>query len=81
LRKVEVYADEVVAVGNAVWEVQSAKGAGIRAVALLADGAFDEEGPRESGAIEVHEDCAALFKTGFPFDTPDLVRAPGGVLY
>jgi phosphoglycolate phosphatase-like HAD superfamily hydrolase len=66
LRKAEVYADGVVAVGDAVWEVQSAKGAGIRAVALLSDGAFDEEDLRESGAIEVHKDCAALFKAGFP---------------
>ena len=66
MRKAEVYADGVVAVGDAVWEVQSAKGAGIRAVALLSDGAFDEEDLREAGAAEVYRDCAALLETGFP---------------
>ncbi len=66
LRKAKVYAVGVVAVGDAVWDVQSAKGAGIRTVALLSDGAFDEEDLREAGAIEVHKDCAALLKAGFP---------------
>ena len=66
LRRAEASADETVAVGDAIWDVESAKGAGIRTVAVLSGGAFDEEDLREAGAAEVYRDCAALLETGFP---------------
>jgi HAD superfamily hydrolase (TIGR01509 family) len=58
--------DETVAVGDAIWDVEAADGAGIRTVAVLTGGAFSEEELREAGAVEVYEDCAALLEAGFP---------------
>jgi HAD superfamily hydrolase (TIGR01509 family) len=58
--------DETVAVGDAVWDIESASAAGIRTVAVLTGGAFSEEELREAGAVEVYEDCAALLDSGFP---------------
>jgi HAD superfamily hydrolase (TIGR01509 family) len=58
--------DETVAVGDAIWDVEAADGAGIRTVAVLTGGAFSEEELREAGAVEVYEDCAALLDAGFP---------------
>ena len=66
LRRAEASADETVAVGDAIWDVESAEGAGIRTIAVLSGGAFDEEDLREAGAAEVYRDCAALLETGFP---------------
>ena len=58
--------DETVAVGDAIWDVEAADGAGIRTVAVLTGGAFSEEELREAGAVEVYEDCATLLDAGFP---------------
>ena len=66
LRRAEASADDTVAVGDAVWDVESANGANIRTVAVLSGGAFDEEDLEEAGAAEVHKDCAALLEAGFP---------------
>lgn len=66
LRRAGVSADETVAVGDAVWDVESAKAAGVRTVAVLSGGAFDEEDLKQAGAAEVYDDCAALLKAGFP---------------
>jgi HAD superfamily hydrolase (TIGR01509 family) len=66
LKRAEASADDTVAVGDAVWDVESAKGAGIRTIAVLSGGAYDEEDLREAGASEVHRDCAALLEAGFP---------------
>ena len=66
LERAGVSADEAVAVGDAIWDVESAKGAGIRTVAVLSGGAFDGEDLEEAGAVAVYEDCAALLDTGFP---------------
>ena len=66
LERAGVSADEAVAVGDAIWDVESAKGAGIRTVAVLSGGAFDGEDLEEAGAVAVYEDCAALLDTDFP---------------
>jgi HAD superfamily hydrolase (TIGR01509 family) len=66
LKRADASPDETVAVGDAIWDVESAKGAGIETVAVLSGGAFDEEDLREAGATEVHKDCAALLEAGFP---------------
>ena len=66
LKRAEASADDTVAVGDTIWDVESAKGAGIRTFAVLSGGAYDEEDLREAGAAEVHKDCAALLEVGFP---------------
>jgi HAD superfamily hydrolase (TIGR01509 family) len=66
LRRADATADETVAVGDAVWDVQAARDAGIRTVAVLSGGAFHEEDLAEAGAVAVYEDCAALLETAFP---------------
>ena len=66
LKRAGASPDETVAVGDAIWDVEAADGAGIRTVAVLTGGAFSEEELREAGAVEVYEDCAALLDAGFP---------------
>lgn len=66
LEKAEVEAHEAVAVGDAIWDVESAKAAGLRCVALLTGGAFSKEDLKEVGAVEVYKDCAELLESGFP---------------
>src|SRR5919199_608473 len=66
LRRAGASADETVAVGDAVWDVEAAREAGIRTVAVLSGGAFHEEDLEEAGAVAVYEDCAALLETDFP---------------
>jgi HAD superfamily hydrolase (TIGR01509 family) len=58
--------DETVAVGDAIWDIESASAAGIPTVAVLTGGAFGEQELKEAGAVEVYEDCAALLESGFP---------------
>jgi HAD superfamily hydrolase (TIGR01509 family) len=66
LRRAGVTAEETVAVGDALWDVESARGAGIRTVAVLSGGAYSEEALEEAGAVDVYEDCAALLDSDFP---------------
>ena len=66
LRRAGATADETVAVGDAVWDVESARGAGIRTVAVLTGGAYHKEALEEAGAVAVYEDCAALLDSDFP---------------
>ena len=66
LQRAGASADETVAVGDAVWDIEAANGAGIRTVAVLTGGAFGEQELREAGAVEVYRDCAALLDSDFP---------------
>ena len=66
LRRARATADETVAVGDAVWDVEAAREAGIRTVAVLSGGAYHREALEEAGAVAVYEDCAALIDAGFP---------------
>lgn len=66
LEKAGVEAQDAVAVGDAIWDVESAKAAGIRAVTVLTGGAFSKEELKEAGSIGVYEDCAELLESGFP---------------
>jgi HAD superfamily hydrolase (TIGR01509 family) len=59
-------ADEIVAVGDTVWDVEAAAKAGIRTVAVLSGGAFSEEELKEAGAVAVYDNCAELLNSGFP---------------
>src|ERR671918_348971 len=66
LRRAGASADETVAVGDAVWDIEAAREAGIRTVAVLSGGAYHKEALEEAGAVAVYEDCAALLDSGFP---------------
>src|SRR5918911_1003918 len=66
LRRAGATADETVTVGDAVWDVEAAREAGIRTVAVLSGGAYHKEDLKEAGAVAVYEDCAALLDSGFP---------------
>lgn len=66
LRRAGATADETVTVGDAVWDVEAAREAGIRTVAVLSGGAYHKEDLEEAGAVAVYEDCAALLDSSFP---------------
>jgi phosphoglycolate phosphatase-like HAD superfamily hydrolase len=66
LRRAGATAGETVAVGDAVWDVEAAREAGIRTVAVLSGGAFHRSELEEAGAVDVYEDCAALLDSDFP---------------
>jgi HAD superfamily hydrolase (TIGR01509 family) len=66
LRRAGATADETVAVGDAVWDIEAAREAGIRTVAVLSGGAYHKEALEEAGAVAVYEDCAALLDSDFP---------------
>lgn len=66
LNRAGVGADEAVAVGDSVWDVQAAKEAGIRTIGVLSGGAYDEEALKVAGAVAVYDNCAALLERGFP---------------
>ena len=62
LQKAGVDADSAVMVGDAVWDVKSAAGAGVSTVALLSGGTGTAE-LRDAGAVAVFDDAAALLET------------------
>jgi HAD superfamily hydrolase (TIGR01509 family) len=66
LNKAGGNADETIAVGDSVWDIESAAKAGIQTVAVLSGGAYSEEELEEAGAIAVYENCAELLDSGFP---------------
>ena len=66
LKRAESAAKEAVAVGDSVWDVESAKEAGVRTVAVMTGGAFSRAELEEAGAYAVYEDCAELLEAGFP---------------
>ncbi|HWI44659.1 MAG TPA: HAD family hydrolase [Rubrobacter sp.] len=66
LRRAGATADETVAVGDAVWDLEAAREAGIRTVAVLTGGAYHKEALEAAGAVAVYEDCAALLESDFP---------------
>jgi HAD superfamily hydrolase (TIGR01509 family) len=66
LRRAGATADETVAVGDAIWDVEAARVAGVRTVAVLTGGAYHKEALEEAGAEAVYEDCSALLDAGFP---------------
>src|SRR5215212_1668381 len=66
LRRAGATAEETVAVGDALWDVEAARDAGIRTIAVLSGGAYHKEALEEAGAVAVYEDCAALLDSDFP---------------
>ncbi|MGI8650777.1 MAG: HAD family hydrolase [Rubrobacter sp.] len=70
LKRAGVSADEVVAVGDSIWDIQAAKATGIKTIAVLTGGAFSRAELEEEGAIAVYQDCAELLDSGL-FITSD----------
>jgi HAD superfamily hydrolase (TIGR01509 family) len=66
LEKTGTNANEVVAVGDSIWDIEAAAKAGIRTIAVLSGGAFSEEELKEAGAVAVYNNCAELLDSGFP---------------
>ena len=66
LRRAGATADETVAVGDALWDVEAAREAGIRTVAVLSGGAFHTQDLEEAGAVAVYVECAAVLESDFP---------------
>jgi HAD superfamily hydrolase (TIGR01509 family) len=69
LRRAGAKPEDTVCVGDAVWDVEAAKKAGIKTVGVLTGGAYSAEEQRETGAAEVYENCAALLDINFPEDS------------
>jgi len=67
----EVDADRAVMVGDSVWDVRSAAGAGVPVVGLLCGG-FGAAELEDAGAVHVCEDVADLLAS-----LPDLLAPPG----
>jgi len=59
LEKAGVDASRAVMVGDATWDVEAASSAGVQGVGVLSGG-FGAGELRDAGAVEVHEDVAAL---------------------
>lgn len=59
-------AEEALVLGDTLWDVLAAKGAGVRSVAVLSGGAFARAELLEGGAVAVFDDCAALVASAFP---------------
>ncbi|MDP8973801.1 MAG: HAD family hydrolase [Actinomycetota bacterium] len=58
--------EETVAVGDSVWDVESAKEAGVRTIAVMTGGAFSRAELEETEAYAVYKGCAQLLEAGFP---------------
>jgi len=59
---------EAVVIGDTVWDMQAARAAGARAVAVLTGGAFSRAELMQAGALAVYEDCAEMVAKHFPRD-------------
>jgi HAD superfamily hydrolase (TIGR01509 family) len=66
LQRAGVVPTEAIVVGDTVWDVESARRAGVRMVAVLTGGAYSRAELEAAGAVAVYDDCAALLAAGFP---------------
>lgn len=57
---------EALVLGDTAWDMQAARDAGVRAVAVLTGGAWSVGELRRAGALAVYQDCAELLARGFP---------------
>ena len=60
--------EQAIVIGDTVWDMQAATGAGTRAVAVLTGGAFSRAELQAAGALAVYEDCADMLAKRFPRD-------------
>src|SRR3712207_8145546 len=66
LERAEAAPDETVAVGDAIWDIESASAAGIRTVAVLTGGGFSGPDVQEAGAVAGYGDCGAVLEPHLP---------------
>ena len=59
LKKAGVRAEEAVMVGDAAWDAESSRDAGVRCIGVLSGG-YGAAELRDAGAVEVYDDVAAL---------------------
>ena len=60
--------EQAIVIGDTAWDMQAARAAGVRAVAVLTGGAFSRAELVAAGAAAVYEDCAEMLARGFPRD-------------
>jgi HAD superfamily hydrolase (TIGR01509 family) len=68
VKRAGVRPEEALVIGDTVWDIEAARAAGVRAVAVLTGGAFSREELRAAGAAAVYEDCAEMAARNFPTD-------------
>ncbi|HTM10844.1 MAG TPA: HAD family hydrolase [Verrucomicrobiae bacterium] len=66
LERARVAPDEAVALGDTIWDIESAERCGIKTAVVLTGGAYGREELEKSGAVAVYRDCAEALKKGFP---------------
>jgi HAD superfamily hydrolase (TIGR01509 family) len=66
LERARVVPDEAIALGDTIWDIESAERCGIKTAVVLTGGAYGREELEKSGAVAVYRDCAEALKTGFP---------------
>ncbi len=49
-----------------MWDVEAARKAGLRTVAVPTGGAFSQAELEHAGAVAVYQDCDELLRSGFP---------------
>jgi HAD superfamily hydrolase (TIGR01509 family) len=66
LQRAGCAAEEAIAVGDTIWDVEAARRVGLRTLCVLTGGAYGREALEAAGAVAVYDHCAALLATGFP---------------
>jgi HAD superfamily hydrolase (TIGR01509 family) len=57
---------DTLVIGDTIWDIQAARGCGLRTIAVMTGGAFSREEFEKEGAVAVYKDCADLLASGFP---------------
>jgi HAD superfamily hydrolase (TIGR01509 family) len=55
-----------IVLGDTIWDIQAARGAGLEAVMVLTGGGYSRQELERAGAKAVLDDCDALLRAGFP---------------
>lgn len=58
--------EDVLTIGDTVWDIQAARSSRLRAAAVLTGGAFSRRELEDAGAVAVYRDCRELLLSGFP---------------
>lgn len=58
--------EEVVTVGDTIWDIEAAAGCDLPAAAVLTGGAFCRAELEDAGAVAVYRDCNEMLLAGFP---------------
>ncbi|HEY1269042.1 MAG TPA: HAD family hydrolase [Candidatus Binatia bacterium] len=66
LERAGVAPDEAIALGDTIWDIESAGRTGIKTAVVLTGGAFCRKELERAGAVAVYRDCADALKSGFP---------------